>query len=361
MKVSVVIVSYNARFYLEQCLHSVEAALDNIEGEIIVVDNDSPERPLDFVKPKFPNVHFIESPENLGFGKANNLGVEKAKGEYVLILNPDTVIPENLFSEILPFADQMEKLGALGVRLIDANGKFHPESKRNIPNFENTFGKLFGTLINSKSSKSYYKTEVGEYDVAPAEILVGAFMLLKKSVYQKVGGFDERYFMYGEDIDLSYTLVLNGFTNYYYGKTTVLHYKGESTRKDKKYLKVFFDAMKLFVDKYYSEDGLKYFIFQLGLKVRAKLAMSKGTFKKGDVKVKREIEVANLQKIQSPNDIKEKSAQILLDGSIFSNQEMLSFINSYSQPTQREFYIQPKGMNVIIGDLGISGTIEQNL
>lgn len=361
MKVSIVIVSYNARFYLEQCLYSVEAALKNIEGEIIVVDNASPEKPIDFVKPKFPNVHFVESPENLGFGKANNLGVELAKGEYVLILNPDTIIPENLLEEILPFADQTSNLGALGVRLVDANGKFHPESKRNIPSFENTFGKLFGTLINSKSSKSYYKTEVGELDIAPAEILVGAFMLLKKSVYQKVGGFDERYFMYGEDIDLSYTLVLNGFTNYYYGKSTVIHYKGESTRKDKKYLKIFFEAMKLFVDKYYSDKPVQHFIYQLGLKVRAKMALYKGTFKKGDVKIKKEISIDKLIPIQSRKDINEKSAQILLDGSIFSNQEILSIINDFAQPGYREFFIKPQNMQVIIGDSGISEIIEQNL
>lgn len=357
MKVSVVIVSYNARYYLEQCLYSVRAALKNMEGEIIVVDNDSPEKPIEFIRDKFPDVQFIESKINLGFGKANNLGVEKSKGEYVLILNPDTLIPEDLFQKILPFADQKKDLGALGVRMIDANGKFHPESKRNIPSFENTFGKLFGTLLNQKNSKGYYKTEVGEYDIAPAEILVGAFMLMRKSVYQKVGGFDERYFMYGEDIDLSYTLVLNGFTNYYFGESTVIHYKGESTRKDKKYLKIFFEAMHLFVEKYYQNKPIQLLIYKLGLKVRSTLAFIKGTFKEGDVKQRKEIEVGNLVRIESEKDINEKSAQILLDGSIFSHQEMLYIIQKYYQPSDREFFIQPQGMEVVIGDLGISSLI----
>src|SRR5690606_10758818 len=194
-------------------------------GETIVVDNDSPEKPIEFIREKFPNVHFIESKENLGFAKANNLGVEKARGEYVLILNPDALIPENLFTEILPFADSYQNLGALGVRLIDANGNFHPESKRNIPDFRNTFGKLFGAFVNKKNTKGYYKTEVGEFEIAPAEILVGAFMLMRRSVYEEVGGFDPRYFMYGEDIELSNTLVVNGFTNIYYGGISVLHYK----------------------------------------------------------------------------------------------------------------------------------------
>jgi N-acetylglucosaminyl-diphospho-decaprenol L-rhamnosyltransferase len=360
MKVSVVIVSYNARYYLEQCLYSVEAALKNIVGEIIVVDNDSPEKPIEFVRSKFPKVRFVESKENLGFGKANNLGVDLAKGEFVLILNPDTIIPENLFQEIIPFAEKTKDLGALGVRLIDANGKFHPESKRNIPSFENTFGKLFGTLVNSKSAKGYYKSEVGEFEIAPAEILVGAFMLLRKSVYQEVGGFDERYFMYGEDIDLSYTLVLNGFTNYYYGKSTVIHYKGESTRKDQKYLKIFFEAMNLFVDKYYEKKPIQKFIYKLGLKVRSTMALRKGTFKEGDVKVRKEINIDQLERIQSRKDIKEKSAQILLDGSIFYNQEILEIIQDYHIPNFREFYIHPKNMDVIIGDTGISRIIEQN-
>ena len=272
MKISVIIVSYNARYYLEQCLHSVEAALRNLDGEIIVVDNDSPEKPIGFIRDKFPKVHFIESKENLGFAKANNLGVEKAKGEYVLILNPDTLIPENLFDKILPFADVHEKMGALGVRLIDANGKFHPESKRNIPTLQNTFGKLFGTLISKKNSKAYYKTEVGEFEVAPAEILVGAFMLMRREIYREVGGFDPQYFMYGEDIDLSYTLELKGYTNYYFGEISVIHYKGESTRKDGKYLKIFFGAMEIFIGKYYKEINFHHLLFKTGLKLRYQLA-----------------------------------------------------------------------------------------
>ena len=349
MKVSVVIVSYNARYYLEQCLQSVLAALHAVEGEIIVVDNDSPEKPIDFIRAKFPTVHFIESPTNLGFGKANNVGVEKAKGEYVLILNPDTLVPEDLFEKILPFADSHSNLGALGVRLIDADGKFHPESKRNIPTFQNTFGKLFGSLFTTKKSKSYYKTEVDEFDVAPAEILVGAFMLLRKSVYQKVGGFDEAYFMYGEDIDLSYTLVLQGFTNYYFGKSTVIHYKGESTRKDVKYLKVFFGAMKIFIEKYYRKNPIQFHLFHLGLQIRYLVARSVGAFKKEDKITKPITPIANMQRIKSEKEIHKKSAQILLDGSVFSHQQMIEIISNHSQ-INRQFYIHPQGMNVIVGD-----------
>lgn len=358
MEVSIVIVSYNARYYLEQCLYSVETALRNTEGEIIVVDNDSPERPVDFIRDKFPNVRFIESPENLGFAKANNLGVEKARGKYVLILNPDTLIPENLFEEILPFADSHSEMGALGVRLIDANGNFHPESKRNVPTLQNTFGKLFASFIDKSKSKGYYKSDVGEFETAPAEVLVGAFMLMRKQVYENAGGFDGRYFMYGEDIDLSYTLVLNGFTNFYYGGISVLHYKGESTRKDKKYLKIFFGAMGIFIKKYYGKDIIRYGVFSLGLKLRYLWAKLNGAFKPEDKKEKAETELNSLEKINSEFDIKENSARILLDGNIFTNKEMLEIISNFAKPG-RQFYICPKNMDVGIGDSGIVKKINE--
>lgn len=352
MKISVVIVSYNARYYLEQCLYSVEKALENWEGEIIVVDNDSPEKPIEFVRNTFPNVQFIELNENFGFAKANNLGVEKAKGEFVLILNPDTLIPEDLFEKIIPFANAHPELGALGVRLIDANGNFHPESKRNIPTLQNTFGKLFGTLIDKKNAKGYYKSDVGEFDTAPAEVLVGAFMFLRKSTYEKVGGFDGRYFMYGEDIDLSYSLELNGFTNYYFGEISVLHYKGESTRKDKKYLKIFFGAMEIFIKKYYGKNFIQYGIFSLGLKLRHLWADLNGAFKPEDKKKKETVEIQSLTKIQSELEIAETYGPILLDGNLFSNRQILSILSHYAQ-FDRQFYIRPKEMQVIIGDSGV--------
>ena len=352
MKVSVVIVSYNARFYLEQCLHSVVAALSDLEGEIIVVDNNSPEKPIDFIRTKFPNVQFIELDENLGFAKANNLGVEKAKGEFVLILNPDTLIPENLFEKLISFAHSHPELGAMGVRLIDANGNFHPESKRNIPTLQNTFGKLFGTLIDKKNAKGYYKSDVGEFDIAPAAVLVGAFMFLRKSTYEKVGGFDGRYFMYGEDIDLSYSMELNGFTNYYFGEISVLHYKGESTRKDKKYLKIFFGAMGIFIKKYYGQHFFQYSIFSLGLKLRHLWADINGAFKPEDKLEKESVEVQLLKKIQSESEITENATQILLDGNLFSHQKILDIISRHAQ-SGRKFYIEPREMQVIIGDSGV--------
>lgn len=353
MKVSVIIVSYNARYYLEQCLESVQQAMNNIEGEIIVFDNNSPEKPIEKIKNKFPKVQFIVSETNLGFAKANNQAVEMAKGEYVLILNPDTLLPENLFDEILPFADSKSNLGILGVRMIDGDGKFHPESKRNIPNFKNTFGKLFGSFFSNKNGNSYYKEEVNELEVTKAEILTGAFMLLKRDVYQKIGGFDEAYFMYGEDIDLSYTLILNDFENYYYGKTSIIHYKGESTRKDKKYLKVFFGAMHIFVDKYYNDKKIQQFIFNFGLKIRYLIARFFGFFKAEDKKERSSVSIESLQKISDKSEITENIDKILLDGSIFSNRQMIEFI-SKNHKASRRFFIKPKDMDIIIGGLSIT-------
>ena len=262
MKVSVVIVNYNVRYFLELCLYSVQKALRNIEGEIIVVDNVSKDSSCQMIKELFPEVFLIENTENVGFSKANNQGVAIAKGEYVLILNPDTVIGENLFDEILPFADNQEKLGALGVRLIDGTGSFLPESKRGLPRPKTSFGRMIG-LNNS----GYYSTYLTKDGVGKIEVLVGAFMLMKKSRYLEVGGFDEDYFMYGEDIDLSYKLTKAGYTNYYYGKSVVIHYKGESTRKDVKYLRHFYGAMKIFYDKHFRLTGFDFYLMRVGIKL----------------------------------------------------------------------------------------------
>lgn len=352
MKVSVIIVSYNAKYFLDQCLASVEAALEGVDGEIIVVDNHSPEKSVEFVKPHHPNVKFIALNENLGFAKANNLGVQHAQGEYVLILNPDMLIPEDLFQNILPFADSQPDLGALGIRLIDANGKFHPESKRNIPGFRNTFGKLFGAFLSKSQTKGYYKTEVGEFEVAPAEILVGAFMLIRKDRYQEVGGFDERYFMYGEDIDLSFSLLNQGYTNYYFGESTAIHYKGESTRKDKKYIKVFYGAMDLFIDKYYKSNWLKYLVFKVGFLVRFQVAKLIWLFSNPDKKENVTVDLESFVAIETESDINEKTAQIILNGTIFTHQEIIRLISEYSE-INRKFYIQPKNRAILIGDLGV--------
>lgn len=263
MDLSVVIVNYNVQYFLEQCILSVQAASENLNIEIIVVDNNSTDTSCQLLSEKYPNIILIQNTINVGFSKANNQGVKIAKGEYVLILNPDTVVAEDTFTQILNFAKNKPNLGVLGVKLIDGSGNFLPESKRGIPTPFVSFNKLFG--ISSKRTGKYYANHLNENETGVVAILVGAFMLLKKSVYEEVDGFDEAYFMYGEDIDLSYKILNKGYQNYYYSKTQVIHYKGESTQEDVKHLKHFHKAMKIFYRKHFRLNRIYDFIMSFGI------------------------------------------------------------------------------------------------
>ncbi len=263
MQLSVIIVNYNVRYFLEQCLLSVQAALRGIEGEIIVVDNVSQDGSSKMIKESFPEVILIENKENVGFSKANNQGVAVAKGKYVLILNPDTIVGEDTFSKILNFAEQKQNLGIVGVKLVDGTGNFLPESKRGLPTPKVAFNKMFG--ITNPTKGKYYATHLKEEETGKVDIFVGAFMLIKKAIYNEVGGFDEDYFMFGEDIDLSYKILKKGYQNYYYPKTQIIHYKGESTAKDIKYLNNFYGAMRIFYKKHFKLNVFYDFSMNMGI------------------------------------------------------------------------------------------------
>ncbi len=236
------------RYFLELCLRSVEAAILDINSEIIVIDNDSSDNSCEMVKDLFPNVKLIENKENSGFSKGNNIAVKEAKGEYLCILNPDTVVSEDTFKKLLDFSEEKENLGIVGCQLIDGRGKFLPESKRNIPYPKVAFKKMIG------KSNDYYANHIQLDTSGKVEVLVGAFMFVKKAVYDAVGGFDEDYFMYGEDIDLSYKVLKAGYDNYYFGETTIIHFKGESTLKDANYAKRFYGAMQIFYEKHFKQN-----------------------------------------------------------------------------------------------------------
>jgi len=242
-------------------LESVAAAITSIDAEIIVVDNNSSDESCKMVQERFPNVRLIDNKENIGFSKANNQGVAVANGEYVCVLNPDTVVAEDTFSQLIGFSDSKNKIGIVSCKLIDGAGRFLPESKRNVPTRLVAIKKLIGL------SKDYYVSNLKESEIGKSPVFVGAFMLLKRSLYEALGGFDERYFMYGEDIDLSYSILNAGFDNYYYGKTTVIHYKGESTLKDEVYAKRFYGAMQLFYKKYFKSNFLFDIAVSLGVKI----------------------------------------------------------------------------------------------
>lgn len=263
MKLSVVILNYNVRYFLEQCILSVQKAIENLEAEIIVIDNDSKDDSCEMVRRNFPEITLVENKENVGFSKANNQAVAVAKGEYICILNPDTAVAEDTFQQAIKYAESVENIGALGVYLMDGTGNFLPESKRNLPTPKVSLFKLSGF------SNKYYANTISETAKGEVAVLVGAFMLLKKSIYNEVGGFDEDYFMYGEDIDFSYKITQAGYKNHYLGSTTVLHYKGESTKKDDIYFERFYGAMQIFYRKHFNTNLL------LESSVSAAVAMAK--------------------------------------------------------------------------------------
>ncbi|RXM38094.1 glycosyltransferase family 2 protein [Chryseobacterium sp. CH21] len=268
MKLSVIIVNYNVTQLLRSCLLSLQKYIQEVEYEVIVIDNASTDTSWGDLIPEFPNVHFISSETNGGFSKANNQAIKAAKGEYLLLLNPDTEFEGFYMKELLDFADAQSSFGCLGVRMHDAAGAFLPESKRSVPDMFNSFEKLF-TNFKKNTSKSYYRNDIEENTVAEVEVITGAFLLAKKEVYEKIGGLDEAYFMYGEDIDLCYTFLRNGYKNFYYGKVSILHHKGESTIKDEVYLNRFYGAMQIFIDKYYKESKpVQYSFLKAGLKLR---------------------------------------------------------------------------------------------
>ncbi len=258
--ISIIIVNYNVRFFLEQCLQSVFDACHNISVEVIVVDNNSHDTSCEMIVNKFPKVKLIANKVNTGFSTANNQGVAIAKGEYVLILNPDTVVTEDTFEKTLQFAKSIANLGTIGIKLIDGTGNFLPESKRGIPTPKVAINKLLGI-----SAKKYYANHLNENESGKIEILVGAFMFMKRDIYNEVKGFNEDYFMYGEDIDLSYKILKKGYNNYYFSEAKIIHYKGESTKKDIKYLNNFYGAMQIFYKKHFKLNPFYDVLMNLGI------------------------------------------------------------------------------------------------
>jgi len=279
MKLSVVIVNYNVKHFLEQCLHSVRKASAGVPCEVFVVDNNSVDGSVKMVKEKFPEVKIIANQENLGFSKANNQAIKLAVGEYVLLLNPDTIVEDDTFVKILDFMDSHPEAGGLGVKMVDGQGKFLPESKRGLPTPAVAFYKIFGLarlFPKSKIFGQYHLSYLHPDKIHAVDVLSGAFMLVRKSVLDKIGGLDESYFMYGEDIDLSYRINLEGYKNYYFPETRIIHYKGESTKKSSiNYVLVFYQAMIIFATKHFSQKNARLFSFLINLAVyfRASLAI----------------------------------------------------------------------------------------
>lgn len=279
MKLSIVVVNYNVKFFIEQCLYSVQRAIEDIETEVFVVDNNSVDGSCELIKEKFPWVKLIENKNNVGFSKANNQALKNAVGEYVLLLNPDTIVQEETFRSIIKFMDAHPQGGGLGVKMIDGKGHFLPESKRGVPTPMVAFYKMFGLakiFPRSKVFGQYHLSYLDKDEIHEIEILSGAFMFMRKSVLDEIGYLDEDYFMYGEDIDLSYRIIKAGYKNYYYPETTIIHYKGESTKKGSvNYVLIFYKAMIIFAKKQLSSKHSVIFSFLINIAIffRAFLAL----------------------------------------------------------------------------------------
>lgn len=281
MQLSVVIVNYNVEYFLEQCLRSVFNALKNVEGEVWVVDNNSVDGSMKMVKEKFPQAKLIENKQNTGFSYANNQAIKESVGKYILLLNPDTLVEEDTFEKVVAFMDAHPDAGGLGVKMIDGRGHFLPESKRGLPTPAVAFYKIFGLAALFPRSKRFGRYHLGYLDKEKTheiDVLSGAFMLMRKETLDKVGLLDEAFFMYGEDIDLSYRIQLGGYKNYYFPDTRIIHYKGESTKKGSvNYVFVFYRAMVIFAQKHFSQQNAKLFslLINMAIYLRAGVAIAR--------------------------------------------------------------------------------------
>lgn len=352
MQLSVVILNYNVRFFLELCLRSVQKSISNIDAEIIVVDNASSDDSCNMVRRLFPVVTLVENSKNLGFSKGNNIGVKRAKGEYICILNPDTVVAEDVFIKLLEFAKHKEKLGIVGCKLINGIGWYLPESKRNVPVVRAAFKKFIG------DSSSYYANHLGENDSGSVDVLVGAFMFMKRAVYIENKGFDEDYFMYGEDIDLSYKTLKLGYKNYYYGEVTSIHYKGESTLRDKFYAKRFYGAMRIFYKKHFKKNIIFDLCVNLGVKAVYMLRkmpkepiknINDYTFISNEMNPVLESRLAKKVTLKSDLNGLKQGTQVIFDANIWSYKAIIEMMEHTDKNKKLTFKILPDQSNFILG------------
>ena len=283
MKLSVIIVNYKVKHYLEQCLRSVAEASRGIAVEVIVVDNASGDGSVEYLRERFPDVTIIASEENLGFARANNLAIRNSHGQYVLLLNPDTIVAEDTFRDFISFMDSTPDAGGCGAYMLHTDGSFAPESRRGLPTPFVAFCKMSGLaslLPKSRTFGRYYMRYLNENEVNRIEIMSGAFMFLRRDALDKAGLLDEDFFMYGEDIDLSYRILKAGYNNYFL-PSRILHYKGESTVKSSyRYVHTFYRAMELFFNKHYAHYSILLSLpIKLAIWGRAMLAYAGNQFK----------------------------------------------------------------------------------
>jgi len=256
----------------------VQKATADLQAQVIVIDNNSSDNSINYLQPRFPSIHFLANKENTGFGRACNQGIKLAKGKYVLFLNPDTIVPEDCFKKCIAFFESHPDAGALGIKMLDGGGSFLKESKRSFPSPKTSLYKLFGLSKLFPRSKTFSKYHLGNLDENEnhqVDVLAGAFMMVRKEVLDGTGGFDEVFFMYGEDVDLSYRIQKTGYKNYYFSGSNIIHFKGESTRKGSlNYVRLFYNAMSVFVGKHYGGGRAGTFGFIIYLAIWFRAAMT---------------------------------------------------------------------------------------
>lgn len=371
MQLSVIILNYNVRYFLQLCLQSVQKALEGIESEIIVVDNNSPDDSCKMVAELFPQVKLIALQENFGFPKGNNIGVQEAKGKYICILNPDTVVAEDTFTKMLTFAEGKDNFGIAGAKMIDGTGRFLPESKRGVPTPWVAITKIAGfykLFPKVKFFNRYYAMHLGKDEVGETQILTGAFMFMHRETYLNAGGFDESYFMYSEDMDLSYTVLKAGKKNWYYPGTAIIHYKGESTVRDTAYMKRFNDATKAFYRKHFNGSlffdlfmraGTLFFVFSKKNKKVARRQPEEYYLFSRNEELKLALEEQLTKKIIRIGEYKEnmlypatginpKQTEIIFDNDLLTYGDIIAIMQRHCTGCYT-FKIKPQHYNFIIG------------
>lgn len=278
LELSIVIVNYNSSYFLQLCLDALASAINDFDAETIVIDNQSIDDSCAIVKEKYPWVNLIENATNEGFGKANNRGIAIAKGKQILLLNPDTIVQEKTLRQSISILMRHPKNGAVGVKMMDGSGVFLPESKRGLPIPEVAFYKAFGMaklFPKSKRFARYYLGHLSSDKETEVEVLAGAYMMCDAQLLKDCGGFDEDFFMYGEDIDLSYRMTQKGYKIFYSPEYPIIHFKGESAGRDAAWAKRFYEAMHLFSEKHFSHQGWLWSqVLDLGIHLRKMIATS---------------------------------------------------------------------------------------
>ncbi len=394
MELSVIIVNYNVKHFLEQCLCSVEKAIATIDAEVIVVDNNSTDDSIGYLQPRFPSVQFIVNTTNIGFGKANNLAMAKAMGKYLLLLNPDTIVPEDCFVKCMAFFEGHRECGALGVKMIDGGGRFLPESKRSFPSPLTSFFKLAGLSSLFPTSKLFNRYALGFLSANgnhEVDVLCGAFFMMSKQVALETKGFDPAFFMYGEDIDLSYRIQKLGFKNYYFSGSCIVHFKGESAiQQTFKHNRIFYEAMLVFVKKHYGGGKASLFalLLQIAIGARSVLGFVGRLFKSSTQVLQQKqpsnflffggkVEIAAAEKsfakpgaglvVAEASPFKQlqsihNSNIVFCEGEGLDNSTIIQLIDQ--QPTSNHYWFHAKKSNSIVGSQfsnSVGNVIEQNV